>query len=149
MKSIKVRMWIWIVESHLIIISVTGINNKEFKEPHHIVFLMYKFDKENPTNNFQEESKIFGKQPEAGNIFIVKNPEEELTESGPGVRCSCGRARKPDDPKINERITKGRRIIRGEEVDPVRQPFCKYFEIKILFDSGEQISMDGFSSKNK
>ena len=76
----------------------TGINIKEYRNPHHLVLLLFKFDKEKPNKNFKEESRIFGKQPEAGNIFIVKNPEKEVPLS-----CSCGRVRKPDkydDQKI-------------------------------------------------
>ena len=79
--------------------SDTGISNKDYSKPHHLVLLLYKFDKENPTKNFQKEARIFAKQPEAGNIFIVKNPEG----------CTCG-VRKG-----------GRRIVGGEEVTPVRQ----------------------------
>ena len=90
--------------------SLTGISNRDFTKPHHLVLLLYKFDKENSTKNFQENSRTFGKQPEAGNIFIVKNPEG----------CTCG-VRKG-----------GRRIVGGEEVTPVRQQFCCFPNMKTL-----------------
>ena len=95
--------------------SLTGISNRDFTKPHHLVLLLYKFDKENSTKNFQENSRTFGKQPEAGNIFVLQNPEKGVS---PG--CSCGRVKKVDEPKINERVTKGQRIVGGMEVTPVK-----------------------------
>ena len=70
------------------------MKEKKHKDKYHFVILLYKYDEDRPTKNVDAKNKYLGKNPEAGNIFVVKNDKK--------CRCDCGESNEWTDVEMRK-----------------------------------------------
>ena len=92
------------------------MKEKKHKDKYHFVILLYKYDEDRPTKNVDAKNKYLGKNPEAGNIFVVRNKK---------CRCDCGESNEWTDVEMRK---KNARIQGGEDAEAHVFPWAVLIE---------------------